>query len=347
MGKIPTLGSFKSKALLIDLKPTTFNTKFKPSALQQVSDKINTQGLPLLLIHNSDKLPIGAWYESAVENSEVITKFFIPKEIKEYEDVKVRIEAGILDSVSIGFNADVHECSICGNDIQDFNACSHIPGKNYEIKDPATGTSLGDEVCYVMLDGIRASEASLVHSGAVPSAKIIESTSKEDYFTSNKINFATGQLETVQTNFALQDSYINNFEGEEMTKEEYDALALKHQELSDKYLTSREENVVLRESNLTFKEKVDGYDNAVEAEEIAKTEKEAVETKYSEAVAGLVAKVEALAAPFDAEYKAPDTFEALYADLDKYLEKAKALPSGQQSQDTELVFTESDSVYKV
>lgn len=347
MSKVPTLGSFKSKALLIDLEPTTYNTRFRPSALQQVADKINNDGLPTLLVHDSSKLPVGAWYEAEVTNGTVVTKFFIPKEISEYDDIKARVESGILDSVSIGFNAGTHGCSICGNDIQDYENCPHIPGKVYEVKDPQSGASLGEETCYVMLDDIKASEASLVHSGAVPAAKIIESSSKEDYFTTNKLNFAENfKVETVQSGKFLYDDSINNPEGEEM-KEEYDALTTKHQELSDKYVTSREDNVTLRESNLEFKEKADGYDAAVEAKTTAEESLVAAETKYSDVIAGLVAKVEVLAAPFDADYKAPTELDAIYTDLDKYLEQAKTLPSGQQSQKTELTFTESDSVYKV
>ena len=341
MAKTPTQGAFKVKALLIDTKPTAYNTRFRPNALQQVADKINNDGLPLLLVHDSSKLPIGAWYEADIEQEALMSKFFIPHEVKEYEDVKTRIDTNILDSVSIGFNAGKHDCSICGNNIQDYEACPHIPGHEYDIKDPTSGATLGVETCYVMLDDINASEGSLVYSGAVPEAKITDSSDKAEFFTTNKLNFAEGELEVVHGGKFVQDNSVNNNEGEKDMEEEFKELTTKHQDLTDKYNDSREDNIKLKESNLEYKEKVDGFDNAVEAKEIA-------ETNYTEAVAALTTKVEALAAPFDAEYKASETVEALFADLDKYIEEAKALPSGQQTiTDEELEYSEPDSTYKV
>ncbi len=356
MAKKPTKGAYKAKALLIDMNPTSYNTKFRANALYDVRDKINNDGLPLLLLHNNQKLPVGAWYSADVENDALFTKFFIPKEVSEYEDVKTRIEADILDSVSIGFNADVHDCSICGNDIQDYTNCSHIPGRVYDVKDPVDGASLGEQTCYVMLDGVRASEASLVHAGAVPAAKIVETSDKADYFVQNKLNFAEGALEIVHSGKFVQDHNVNNNpKGDKDMEEEFNELTTKHNELTEKfttqgvsltdvtekYNTAREANIDLKELNLEFKEKVDGYDEAVTAKEIA-------ETNFTEGIAALATKVEGLAAPFKADYKAPDNIEALFTDLDKYLEEAKALPAGQQSHgEEELIYSEPDSNFKV
>ena len=344
MAKHPTQGAFKAKALLIDTKPTAYNTRFRKNALYQVAEKINNDGLPLLLVHDSSKLPIGAWYEADVDEpaEALMTKFFIPQEVKEYEDVKTRVEADILDSVSIGFNAGKHDCSICGNDIQNYEECPHIPGHKYEVKDPASGASLGEQTCYVMLDDIKASEASLVYSGAVPAAKIVESSDKADYFTQNKLNFAEGVLEVAHGDAILQDKNINNNEGENGMEEEFKELKTKYQELTDKYNDGREDNIKLKELNLEFKEKVEAYDSLT-------TEKEELKEAYDADVAALVAKVEALAAPFDTEYKAPSIVAELLVDLDTYIEKAKALPSGQQSQvdDEEIAYSEPDDVFKV
>lgn len=350
MAKKPTKGSFKAQALLIDMKPTSYNTRFRANALHQVSQTINERGLPLLLVHDSSKLPVGAWYEAEVKDEAVYTKFFIPKEVAEYEDIKTRIEADILDSVSIGFNADKHDCSICGNDIQNYEECPHIPGHEYDISDPIDGTSLGSQCCYVMLDDVKASEGSLVYSGAVPAAKIVDSSDKAEFFAANKLNFSKGSLEIVHGGEFLQDHNVNNNpEGEDdMTKEEYEALKLKHQELTtkfgetnDKYTEAREANIELKEQNFALKEKADAHDAAV-------TAKEAGDTKYSETVAALAEKVSALAAPFKADYEAPSDIDTLLADLDKYMEEAKALPSGQQHiTEDELEYSPSDDTFKV
>ena len=354
--KKPTKGAFKVKALLIDMRPTSYNTRFRANALHQVKDTINQQGLPVLLAHDSSKMPVGSWYEAEVANDAVYTKFFIPKEVSEYEDIKTRIDANILDSVSIGFNAGTHDCSICGNDIQDYNNCTHIPGQEYDIKDPINGTALGTDTCYVMLDDVKASEASLVYSGAVPAAKIIESSDKADFFAKNNLNFAKGELEIVHSGEFMQDHNVNNNnpKGEDdMDKEQFDKLTADHatlntkfsdtndklSEVTDKYNTAREANIDLKEKNLEFQEKVTGYDDAVATAEAAGT-------RYTEAVAAVTAEVEALAAPFDATYTAPKDLVGLIADLKKYVEQAKTLPSGQQTIDTEVVYSEPDSTYQ-
>jgi hypothetical protein len=347
MSKKPTKDAFIAEALLIDTKPTAYNTRFRPNALQQVSDKINSDGLPLLLVHDSSKLPVGAWYEAKVEDEAVFTKFYVPKEIKEYEDITTRIDTNILDSVSIGFNAGKHDCSICGNDIQDYEACPHIPGKTYEVKDPVSGSSLGEETCFVMLDDINASEASLVYSGAVPAAKIVDSQDKAEFFSKNKLNFAEGTIEVVHNGEILHDHNVNKKERNNMEEEyqelntKFQDLDTKYSDLNTKYQDTREELIKYKELNLEFKEKVDGFDKAVE-------DKDKAEQAYTDLVVSFKETVEVLALPFEADYKAPEDFEALKADLEKFIEEAKALPSGQQTKDdTELAYSEPDDVYKV
>jgi len=333
MSKKPTKDAFIAEALLIDTKPTVYNTKFRPQALSQVTDKINTDGLPLLLVHDSSKLPVGAWYEAKIEDESVLTKFYVPKEISEYEDIKTRIDTDILDSVSIGFNAGRHDCSICGNDIQDYETCPHIPGKAYEVKDPESGASLGEDICYVLLDDIKASEASLVYSGAVPAAKIVQTEDKAEFFTQNKLNFSEGTLEIVHEGKFIHNKDENKNERKEM-EEEYKVLENKYLELNEKFSTAREEILELKEKNLEFKTKAEEHDIVVK--------------KYNTAVEALKAKVEAIAAPFDTEYKAPDDVGAMLKDLDKFVEEAKALPVGKQSVDEEaLAYIEPDDVFKV
>lgn len=349
MSKQPTKDAFKAKALFIDTKPTSYNTRFRKAALYQVNDMINNNGLPLLLTHNSDNLPVGSWYESYVDEEveAVFTKFFVPKEIREYEDIKARIETGILDSVSIGFNAGVHDCSICGNDIQNYSDCPHIPGQKYEVNDRVTGASLGEEICYVMLDEVKASEGSLVHTGAVPRAKIVETSSKEDYFVTNNLNFSVGNLEVVHEGKILQDNDVNQeFEGENM--EELAQLKIKYQDLNDKYFGLRETNVKLQEDSYAVKAKVDGFDKAIADRDEAIAAKDLAFSEKDGLIVKLGEKVKALAAVFEPSYNAPTDIEAIYTDLDKYLELSKALPSGQQtSTGEELSYSLPDDSYKV
>jgi hypothetical protein len=351
MPKKPSPGSYKVKSVLIDTKPTTYNTRFRPNALNQVADTINSRGLPLLLVHDSNSLPVGAWYSAEVNQEEqVVSKFYIPSEISEYEDIKTRIDTGILDSVSIGFSSDVRDCSICGNDIYDYDACPHIPGKSYEITNPTTGEALVEQTCYVMLDGIHAKEASLVYSGAVPQAKIVDASDKAEFFTKNDLNFAEGNLEVVHSGEFLQDSFEQENYGSTPMDEKF-------AELNNKYNDLREENIVLKTEALEHKTKLDSYADLESQVTAANDKVVAVEAdlqtateKFAADIESLRTAVASLAAPFDATYEAPQDMPTLLKDLDTYLDKAKSLPSGRQSQDTdepELAYSMPVSAYQV
>lgn len=340
MSKVPTNGAYIKEALLIDSEPTSYDTKFRPTALIEVADKINDTGMALLLAHDHGSLPVGSWYEAKVENGAVFTKFFVPAEIKEHDDIKTRVEAGILDSVSIGFYADTHDCSICGNDIQDYESCQHIPGRKYEVKDPVTGDTISEETCYVMLDGIHASEASLVYSGAVEAAKIVDSDDKKEFFAKNNFNFSKGSL-NLQT---VNSGSITNTTTDTTTTERKEM----DDELKQQLYDAKDEILALKEAAIETAQKVVDYDAKVAEYDAKVADYDAKVVEYTTLVKSLGEKVEGLAAPFEVDYEAKDDIHQLLVDLDKYIEKQKALPSGQQTiTEDELVYSEPDSAYKV
>lgn len=347
MPKVPSKGSSIRTAVFIDRKPTTYNTKFKAGALVDVAAKINNDGLPVLMNHNSSRFPIGMWFKAKVNEAEqTVAQFYIPAEIPEHNDTITRIDTGILDSVSIGFTAGSRTCSICGHDIHDYENCPHIPGKTY-----------GNEICYVELDDVKASEGSLVYSGAVAAAKIQEdymtksdSLSKEALCKEFPTAFSTGELEIVQTGVIIQDTDDNFDEGSIMKPEEIQELqnkfAAQASTLAD---TSTKYAAVVEELAATRTEiaKVDEYkvqaETAAQLAEAAKTDLNTLITKFQTVVTSL-------AAPFKADYEAPTGIESLIADFDKYMEETKALPSGRQSEqeNTEVLgFTIPDTAYKL
>lgn len=342
MAKKPSQGSYKVSSVFIDTKPTTYNTQFRPNALQQVADKVNADGLPLLLVHDSNSLPVGAWYSADVVDSQVVGKFYVPKEVAEYDDIKTRIDTGILDSVSIGFSAGTHDCSICGNDIQNYEDCPHIPGRDYEAKDPVSGDSLGTKTCYVMLDNISAKEGSLVYSGAVPGAKIIETSDKAEFFDKNKINFSEGTLEVIQGGTIMQDNDEQENNGSSQMDEKFI-------ELSGKYNDLREENITLKTVALDNKTKLDGYADLESQVASAKEAEVISEAKFNTTISTVGEAVTKLAVAFDVDYVAPADVDQLVADLDTYLAKAKALPTGRQTQDADdtVGYTVPDSAYEL
>lgn len=345
MPKKPTKGAYQKTAIFIDRKPTTRNTRFKAGALVDVASKINQDGLALLANHDSSRFPIGMWFKAKVnENEQVIAQFYIPKEITEFADVSARIDSGILDSVSIGFSASVHDCSICGNDIQDYENCPHIPGRTYD-----------NEIAYVELDGVKASEGSLVYSGAVPAAKIQDSysddCSKQEYCKSHK--FDVGELMVATGQLIVQDNNdIKTFtEGTEMElQEEFDALGIKHSALVTKHEDVSGKYMDLLEkfnANSADLDKIETFKADTDKANAATTD---AESKYKVVCDKVTEQVKALAAPFEVNYEAPTDIEALFADMTKFMEKIKALPSGQQSgnpEDEVIAYQVPEDSYKV
>ena len=77
------------------------------------------------------------------------------------------IESGTLFDTSIGWGADTHECSICGNDIRRYSECEHFPGQTYEVK--------GEEkLCFdIAKPPGFLMEDSIVFDGAYPTAGVL------------------------------------------------------------------------------------------------------------------------------------------------------------------------------
>ena len=342
MAKIkPTTDAFVRSAVFIDSNLTSRKTKFTPVALLQVANQINEFSLPLLRGHDSALLPSGRWYEAEVSGDKTIAKFFIPKEVPEHDEIKSKIESHVLDSVSIGFSAEKHTCSICGHDIQDYTNCEHIPGRQYDNKE-----------CFVWLEDIKAQEGSLVYAGAVPNAKILnyaEATDKKDFC--DKFQFNVELKEIIKTGEIMHEEYIDSEEDTNMDYKEkfmalegnYADLAVRNSDMVTKYAALQDEVSQLKTDLTTVSAELSTYKDREEA----LADKEVNVTKVIDA---FKATVEKLAAPFEATYKAPESFEALSADFEKYAEMAKTLPVGQQSLggsvDT-VQFMPNDDVYKI
>ena len=86
------------------------------------------------------------------------------------DDISQQLDAGTLDDSSVSIGWDISECSICGNDIRDYENCQHWPGKTYKVQ--------GKEVlCYVIAKAAPGEmsracmfENSVVGVGAYPDA---------------------------------------------------------------------------------------------------------------------------------------------------------------------------------
>ncbi len=86
------------------------------------------------------------------------------------DDLSEQLDAGTLHDSSVGISWDRSECSICGNDIRDYENCPHWPGQTYRVKGK-------DYLCYVIAKPVEGensraymAENSLVGVGAYPDA---------------------------------------------------------------------------------------------------------------------------------------------------------------------------------
>lgn len=190
-------------SLLIDNLPTDYYSIIQEPLLNQFAQDLE-KGVALLLVHNNRKLPVGRSFNAylkreyvAQAGTDVISlygDFYIPLGINleggfTTDDVAKGIDTGINFATSIGFKAEKWTCSICGNDIRDYFACPHIPGKKYAVEKDGKDAV---ETCYVLVgeDGAgKLLEDSLVYAGACDRASVIRNFSADvtDFESSSKL----------------------------------------------------------------------------------------------------------------------------------------------------------------
>lgn len=190
-------------SLLIDNLPTDYYSIIQEPLLNQFAQDLE-KGVALLLVHNNRKLPVGRSFSAyfkreyvAQAGTDVISlygDFYIPLGINleggfTTDDVAKGIDTGINFATSIGFKAEKWTCSICGNDIRDYFACPHIPGKKYAVEKDGKDAV---EICYVLVgeDGAgKLLEDSLVYAGACDRASVIRNFSADvtDFESSSKL----------------------------------------------------------------------------------------------------------------------------------------------------------------
>lgn len=133
-------------------------------------------------------LPFGRFFEGHLtqdgDKTQLDGSMFMPASSKTYigdfttDDISQQIDAGILHDSSVSVTWGFSECSICHNDLRDFENCIHWPGRTY--KDD------GEEVVCTVIAKPRPAndtsmmiENSIVCAGAYPDAGVLSAKSKE------------------------------------------------------------------------------------------------------------------------------------------------------------------------
>lgn len=127
-------------------------------------------------------LPFGRFFEGEIASDadklQLDGNMFMPKASKTYigdfttDDISQQIDAGILHDSSVSVTWGFSECSICHNDIRDYENCKHWPGRQYVVNDEAV-------TCTVIAkpkpkdDNSMMIENSIVCAGAYPDAGVL------------------------------------------------------------------------------------------------------------------------------------------------------------------------------
>jgi len=179
------------KDLMIDNCPTAYSSIIHDNLLSKFVADTN-KGVALLMGHDNSKLPVGRSFnaytvEEQANDGQMVKSvygdFYIDlnrgtESGMTTNDIAKGIDSGTLFDTSIGFSAQSWDCSICGYDIRDWNNCSHIPGKDYQVE--GDNGVYQTETCYVIAgkDGVGdLLENSLVYAGACDRASIVKTFS--------------------------------------------------------------------------------------------------------------------------------------------------------------------------
>jgi hypothetical protein len=149
---------------------TSYASHIGVSSLRNAADDL-AQGRPYLLDHNTDGT-YGYTYEGEYDEGGNLVRasVFIPRhQYPRGRDGKAtnaeieQIERGLRREVSLGLGgpAILMRCDVCGNDLTDFAACPHVPGRREEGK-----------LNTYTIENARAVELSGAWAGACPGAVI-------------------------------------------------------------------------------------------------------------------------------------------------------------------------------
>lgn len=138
------------------------------------AEYMNSGEAGLGIVHdNQSYIPLGrsikGYGKYVFEDDSAVGKFYILKNVSigsdlTSNDIIKSINAGITQDTSVEFSAKEIKCSICGNNILNWDECSHILGSIYN-----------QEICYgtVKHNGAVYSNLHLVGDGSIEKAKVL------------------------------------------------------------------------------------------------------------------------------------------------------------------------------
>lgn len=153
----------------------SYMTRMDPATTLVNYERALKEGTPLIERHDTSLDPYGRSFDgsltasaSETSSNEVRGEWYIVRDLevnnKNTNHMIRSIKAGIVRDMSVGFGGSKtwYRCSSCGNDIMDYDNCSHFPGSPDEN---------GRMVYAWIVDG-ELREVSTVYKGAAPGAYI-------------------------------------------------------------------------------------------------------------------------------------------------------------------------------
>lgn len=124
----------------------------------------------------------GKLVPATVEATHLYGMYYMPKDVElptaapypSTTKMAQAIDMGLSRDTSIGFGIDRYECSICKNDIRDWDNCMHWPGQVYDVGENKR------QMCIVDCKGGQLIEQSSVFRGAYPIAGIQKQSAAAD-----------------------------------------------------------------------------------------------------------------------------------------------------------------------
>ena len=318
--------------LVFDMNQTDRYTIMSKEMLAKMAEDLSAGIVAFNRLHQSNSsLPVGSSISGKlVKTSEgydlhammyAVTKRPDGMVFEEGKDLADRYATGAARACSAGVRVGFYKCNVCGNDIRDYDACEHIPGKNY-TKDEKPITCIASMTGHKIVDGV-AQDCGIYEVSAVTAGGVAAAGSLTEAFGAYeegadikefKKSVADGkqlslrvEMNSVPTKqedetlFSQEEEGMEKHEVEQLMKDHYDPLKLEIVGLKDAAEVKAGEFTALQtsfdEQTATLEETVGKYDAAVkeladskEADAAEVAGLKAFKAAYLAVVAGLAVK---------------------------------------------------------
>lgn len=128
--------------MAFDQEQTDRYTVMTQEMMRKIELDMNNGKVAFNSLHQSrSTLPVGRSINARIVGSELQANMYAVHTRPDgtpFEDAKELVDkynTGAVYACSLGVQVGLYRCSICGNDIRDWNSCDHIPGRTYQVEE--------------------------------------------------------------------------------------------------------------------------------------------------------------------------------------------------------------------